>query len=259
MATLLQITPTFSCYTASEHEAKHIFKEIFLDNCYSTPNLPPSPFIIDAGANIGLFTLHTKQAYPTATILAFEPAPLTYDVLRQNLALHGLSEDAGIETHKFGLGTEEGTAKFTYYPSAPGNSTLFPDQKEGLIELVMQKFPEHGAKAMEKWLSNGTEVSIPIQRLSYFLREREQRGLKVERIDLLKMDVEGAEFDVLGGLDEEHWALVRNVVLEISDVRNEGALARMRRLLEGRGFVVESGATHPDFSEEIFVVKARRV
>jgi hypothetical protein len=79
----------------------------------------------------------------------------------------------------------------------------------------------------------------------------------VERIDLLKMDVEGAEFAVLEGLDEEHWGMVRNVVLEISDIGNEGALARMRGLLERRGFVVESGATHPGL-EAIYVVKAWR-
>jgi len=270
---LVQVTPTFSIHSVSAHEAKHIFKEIFLDNCYDGVLPPPgsslqSPFIVDAGANIGLFSLYMKQKYPASRILAFEPIPLTHEVLRRNLfELHAAStsttttgEDGNggyIKTYQTALGSKETTAKFTYYPSAPGNSTLFPDQKEGLKEVVLQKFPEHGALAMEKWLSGAEEVEVPVQRLSYFLSQLE--GGCPEKIDLLKMDVEGGEFEVLGGLDEAHWGLVQNVVLEISDIRNPGALARMKGLLEGKGFVVEHGATHPDFSEEIFIVKARRV
>ena len=255
---LLELAEGFSCYSSSSREARHIYKEIFVEHCYDVPNLPSAPFVIDAGANIGLFSLWMKQKYPSAKILAFEPAPQTFDVLRRNLALHGvLSGGDAVETYRCGLGVEESSSakKLTYYPNAPGNSTLYPDQKEGLKALVAQRFPEHGAQVIEGWLGAETQVEVEVQRLSHFLAGY---GGGVERIDLLKVDVEGAEFDVLAGLDEEHWALVQNVVLEISEIRNQGALERMERLLESKGFAVTHKAAHPDWSEDILIFKARR-
>jgi FkbM family methyltransferase len=257
---LVELADGFTIHTPSEREARFIYNEIYTDNCYDVPNLPPSPFIIDAGANIGLFTLYYKQKYPSATILAFEPAPQTYQTLRRNLALHGLADDPLISTYHSGLGERAATAQFTYYPNAPGNSTLFPDQKDGLKQLVASKFPEHGQQVIDAWLGKEEEVEVSIQRLSHFLtlRGRERDGGGVKSIDLLKIDVEGAEFDVLAGLDEEHWSLVKNVVVEIVAVGNEGAVERMKALLEGNGFVVTLEAAHPDWKEVMFLVKGAR-
>ncbi|KAK3306124.1 S-adenosyl-L-methionine-dependent methyltransferase [Chaetomium strumarium] len=267
---LVELADGFTIHTPSEREARFIYNEIYADHCYDVPNLPSSPFIIDAGANIGLFTLYYKQKFPSATILAFEPAPQTYSTLLRNLRLHGLADDPRISTFRSGLGEREAAAAtFTYYPNAPGNSTLFPDQKDGLKQLVASKFPEHGQQVIDAWLGKEEVVEVEVQRLSHFLLELESRkgrseeeeqggGLKVESIDLLKIDVEGAEFEVLAGLDEEHWPLVKNVVLEITTVGNEGAVERMRALLEQKGFVVTVEAAHPDWSEVIVLVKGTR-
>ncbi|RWA06966.1 hypothetical protein EKO27_g8138, partial [Xylaria grammica] len=91
MAQLIQFEKT-SCYATSEEEAKFIYKEIFEDGCYDVAGLPEAPFVVDAGANIGMFSLFVKQKFPAAKVLAFEPAPETYSILRRNLELHGLSD-----------------------------------------------------------------------------------------------------------------------------------------------------------------------
>merc|ERR1712146_394922 len=61
-----------------------------------------------------------------------------------------------------------------------------------------------------------------------------------ERIDLLKIDVEGSELDVLRGIDDEHWGMVQQVVLEVETF----ALVRtITEILESRGFEVHSQPT----------------
>jgi hypothetical protein len=56
----------------------------------------------------------------------------------------------------------------------------------------------------------------------------------VTRIDLLKVDVEKSERDVLGGIREEHWGLIRQVVVEVHD--DHGALDEVQQLLAKHGF-----------------------
>ena len=270
LPTLVELAPNFSIYTHSEREARHIHKEIYIDECYAVPSSlllsldDRPPIIIDAGANIGLFTLWARSKFPSANILAFEPVPQTFDVLRKNLALHRAEKDKEVEAFCCGLGGAEaggegGTVELTFYPNAPGNSTRFPEQKDGLKELVKERFPEHGEKVIEGWLGKEEKVQVEVRTLSSFLvgLEEKQGGL-FQSIDLLKVDVEGAEFEVLDGLDECHWKLVRNIVLEISEIQNQGALKRMVGLLEKKGFEVNYQAAHPDWSKDIFVVKARR-
>ncbi len=64
----------------------------------------------------------------------------------------------------------------------------------------------------------------------------------IERIDLLKVDVEKSELDVLRGVEEQDWRKIRQVVVEAQD--GDGRLARILELLESQGFevVVEQDA-----------------
>ncbi|KAK8061807.1 hypothetical protein PG994_008173 [Apiospora phragmitis] len=194
-----------SCYTTSKEEAQFIYKEIFDDHCYNVPGLPDAPFIVDAGANIGLFSLYAKQKYPACTILAFEPAPETYGLLTRNLELNHAT--SGVQTFPCGLASQAGTMALTYFPHLPGNSTLVPAEKRKLYEEAVKK---RGSEAADARFGGATQVNVKLERLSRFLGNCP--GL--QRIDLLKVDVEGAELEVLKGLDDAHWALVRNVMVE---------------------------------------------
>ncbi|WP_010312115.1 FkbM family methyltransferase [Saccharopolyspora spinosa] len=55
-------------------------------------------------------------------------------------------------------------------------------------------------------------------------------------IDLLKMDIEGAEADALAGIGDHDWARTRQVVLEVHDFA--GAPAAVRTTLAERGFTI---------------------
>lgn len=227
---LVSIADGISYYAINKAEAEFIYKEIFLDHCYDVISEPPAtPFIIDAGANIGLFSLYMKHKYPSARILAFEPAPACYDALSRNLSLHGCLPS--VKALQCGLSSAPGTLPLTYFPNFPGNSTLFPREKEQLREWIVRRF---GREAADELFGGAVLVDVELRRLSDVLREEEEGGDKM--IDLLKVDVEGAELQVLEGVDDEHWALVRNVVVETWEP--SGIRPRIESLLEGKGFMV---------------------
>ncbi|KAE8132633.1 S-adenosyl-L-methionine-dependent methyltransferase [Aspergillus pseudotamarii] len=224
---LVQLSDKFFCYTRGEKEARFIYNEIFEDREYDRVELSKDPFIVDVGANIGLFSLYMKEKYPLSNIIAFEPAPENFEALNRNLAFHMVST---VTAYPYALGTEARSAAFTYFPNMPGNSTLNIEEKECQIQLFKENYEETFGDDMFK---DAKEIMVPVNRLSYFLS---QYHSNVEVIDLLKIDVEGTESEVLGGIDDADWDKVRNIVIEVSNLK--GGLDKVKLLLETKGFMV---------------------
>jgi FkbM family methyltransferase len=128
--------------------------------------------IFDVGANVGDWSNDCAKIFRNASIHSFEPVPRTYDVLAANTA-----GQTRISCHPFGLSDSEGTAEFTYY--GPENSFL---------STMVAPIHDH---------LKSSRVSIRLRRGDDVIRE-----LAVPRIDLLKIDVEGMEYEVLEGLGE---------------------------------------------------------
>jgi thioesterase domain-containing protein/acyl carrier protein len=84
------------------------------------------------------------------------------------------------------------------------------------------------------------------------------RERAIERIDLLKINVEKSEMDVLAGIAEEDWPRIRQVAMEVHDI--DGRLARVQRLLSDHGFAVavEKDWQLEQSAETNFYVYARR-
>ncbi len=70
------------------------FWQVFLHRCYSVHSTDRS--IIDAGANIGLFSLYAARQAPNARILAIEPCPATFERLSQAMHQQGIERPRGM-------------------------------------------------------------------------------------------------------------------------------------------------------------------
>ncbi|MEO1618772.1 MAG: FkbM family methyltransferase, partial [Planctomycetota bacterium] len=83
---------------------------------------------------------------------------------------------------------------------------------------------------LKRRFNRAEQVEVNLRRLSDVLREK-----NVDQIDLLKIDVEGAEFEVLDGLEPADWERVRQLVMEIAPA-NVTKIHAFAQDLQQRGF-----------------------
>jgi FkbM family methyltransferase len=232
----------------NRNETDYLYQEIFESELYLRHGLalPEDACVFDVGANIGLFTLFVKQRAPRARVYAFEPIQPIFETLRINVELYGQN----VKLFPYGLAAEPGTAIFTYYPQYSMMSGLSDyAQAEGDAEVVkhylrnLRESGESGAGVLLEHAGEilagrfeGQDCRARLRTLSEVIREE-----GVERIDLLKVDVQRAELDVLRGIGEEDWPKIGQVVMEVHDAKgtaSEGRTGEIERLLEAHGFRV---------------------
>jgi FkbM family methyltransferase len=143
----------------------HQLKEIFLLSEYQISTTNKSPVIIDCGANIGLSILYFKKKCPNSKIFAFEPNPNVFNLLKLNIEQNHLQ---GVELYNYCLSDSEGEIEF------------YVNENLGTME---------GSVLEERGGAN--KLKVKAVRLSSYIKEE---------VDLVKMDIEGAEINVLDDL-----------------------------------------------------------
>jgi FkbM family methyltransferase len=136
--------------------------DIFVQGALEFQAPSASPRILDCGANIGLASLFFKRRYPAARITAYEADPSLFAIARANLSANGALD---VEMVNAALWTSAGRVTFR----AEGADSGMIDGLAGAVD--------------------GSAVDVPSLRL--------HDVLAAERIDLLKLDIEGAEGAVL--------------------------------------------------------------
>jgi len=128
--------------------------------------LGPGSIAIDVGANLGIWSL--LAARRGASVHAFEPVPGISERFQRHLDLNGVGS---VTVNRLALGAEAGSLPFF---AAPTINT--------------------GASSLARPLTPHVEIRVPVVTLDSYI---EREG--IERIDLMKVDVEGAEILVFRG------------------------------------------------------------
>lgn len=220
----------FRCYShSSELETMLIYNEIFIQQEYlgNAISLDNCRYIVDVGANIGLFTIFAKMRNPALMVHVFEPIRATYDVLVKNIELHGLTN---VFPHNYALGREDDIERMmTFYPNAAGNATTDPESKV----LHQQLLTEILGKEQADFFFHAAQVyTVQTFTLSAMIAKE-----GIPAIDLLKIDVEGDELLVLQGIADEHYPTVHQIVAE---VHNDALLTEIQPFLTAKGFHIFS-------------------
>lgn len=132
-------------------------KDIFINEIYRFRTCKSTPVIIDAGGCIGASTLYFKSLYPDSEITVFEPDPMIFKVLKENIRNNNLEN---IEAINAGLGLKKG--EMLFYPDNSDGGSLY--KKDGI-----------------------EPIKVNILQLSNYINKP---------IDLLKMNIEGMEGEV---------------------------------------------------------------
>ena len=220
-------------------ETEFVYRELFEERSYFQHGvtLEDGATVFDVGANIGLFDVFLAREWSDLRIYAFEPLPPIFEVLRLNIELHGVP----VRLFQHGIASEAGVATFDYYPHASILSGRFADaeaERETVRTFLLSQLAPGEEVPSEEVLEELLAARLERQSFPCEMKTLSQviAETGVERIDLLKVDVEKAELDVLLGLAEEDWPKVRQVVAEVHDL--DGRLAEITALLERHGFEV---------------------
>lgn len=210
--------------------ADFVYEEIYQDNTYLRNGivLGEDACVFDVGAHVGMFSLFVGNGHPGRSIYAFEPTPASYRLLEINAGLYSNN----IRPINCGLSSRRQQVDFVYYPNAPLMSGRYADAAADtklISSFLHNNIGLSGATVETSGPLEAEHHSCELRTVSDVVEE-----LGIERIDLLKIDVEKSELDVLEGIRADHWDRVRQVVVEVHDI--DGRLGRISDLLAGKGF-----------------------
>ncbi len=203
----------FELESFSSDRLAFLHREIFIELSYYFCASRPEPLIVDGGSNIGVSVAFFKTLYPSARVLAFEPAERAYGLLERNVGTV-----PGVELHRVALGRDNGVVSFY-------------EREDDPASLVQSTRPER--------LSTDRTASVEQRRLSEFLDGD---------VDLVKLDLEGAEGAVLEDLaDSGAIARVRQLIVEYHHQLNpeRDSVGAFLERLRGFGFHYHLTAHEP--------------
>ncbi len=162
-------------YYTSKFSAVQTLGEIFVNMAYRFQTSSAIPFIVDAGSEVGIATIFFKIFYPRAKILCFEAHPYVCKILRKNIRVNGLQ---GVTVVNAALINGEDKVDFF-----------------GESDFVSDELDTRGSSIAREWgMQRATSSVIKVRgtRLSKYIEER---------VDYLKLNIEGAEQQVIEDLE----------------------------------------------------------
>jgi FkbM family methyltransferase len=270
----LQLRNGMNVYSFQKGETEFLYEEIWESDTYVNYGLKleKGDVVFDVGANIGMFSMYcASKVDGDITLFSFEPMPKIHDLCNENLKRFVASKGGRVTCLQKGVSSEPGDAVFDFHKNFSLWSTARPEFNDRRNDRLVRDLPamtrgfkESGrmswffntiphcvvaclARLFLLVLSSTEKVQCKLTTLSAVIEEH-----NVEKINLLKVDVEGCEELVLDGIEEKDWGKIKQITLEVEDF---AAVKRVTKRLQAKGFQVKSAETerlaNPDVTSEV--------
>jgi len=170
--------------------------EVLVADSYHLDRLPwmassePALSVLDVGAQVGAFAVAIARRYPGAKIACYEPSPTSAAYLRANITANHL--DQRVEAHQAAVASESGSVHLYSDGDASGQATTVD--------------PALGS-------GGGSQTVTVCQAVAF------ETAVRIAgNVDLVKLDCEGAEYDIVLNSDPLCWQYVSCVLLEYHPV-----------------------------------------
>ena len=191
-----------------------IINEVYIVNEYNkllpyiTKKPKTAPVIIDIGAQMGVFSIFSsiisKKYGKESKVYAFEPFKDNFKMLQKNIELNKLDN---IQSFELGVAG-----------------------KSGKRQLVVSKENTGGHSLYE---NHGEKIEIKTITLKQVFEDN-----KIKECDFLKLDCEGAEYEILFSTPQEILKKIKSITAEYHEVDDKMNINRLREFLEKSGFEV---------------------
>ena len=205
----------YELYFDNKKATLQTIEEVTSDPFYQFISDKEKPFIIDAGSNIGIATLFLKSLNPKADILCIEADPTAFLTLKRNIILNKIKD---ITLLNAAVSDKAGTCDFFGQITVPS-----PDAR--------------GNSILSQWgtqRKTNNQITVQAVKLSDYIDKE---------VDFLKLDIEGAEQQVLEELNQAgKLTLIKEITLEVHQIeaiRQINDLDVIITLLESNGFKLD--------------------
>jgi FkbM family methyltransferase len=200
-------------------------KEIFSENCYYLELDKEDPVIVDFGAHIGMSVLYFKTLFPQSRVIAFEPVPANFGLLKKNVEENQLEN---VEIYQAVVAPKSG-AMVIQEPIGEGG------WKSG-AGIIPRGW---------KGIQNNREIKVEAISIQEVLHQK---------IDLAKMDIEGMEYEVIRNAGS-YLRNVQNWIIEVHP-RKGHRIEEIQKILSQNGYKLQINHDTSKLGEGLTVVSA---
>jgi len=198
-----------------------LLKSKFKREYYFPGEIKPN-IIFDIGSNIGITSIYLASIYPNATIYSFEPLGENFEILKKNT-----SSIKNIKVFNIGLGSKNGSFK-----------VFLSDDKNNHGGVSF--YSEVEGNALESY------TDCEVRNINDFISEN-----NIDSVDLIKIDTEGAEYDILTTYKKDYLDKTSWITGELHGNRDFELL----NFLNNLGFSI---SLHKNIHNRLFMFNAGR-
>ncbi len=222
----------------NKNETDFLYRDIFINLAYLRHGIKiyDNAVIFDVGANIGMFSLQASTCASHLKIHAFEPNPYIRKITNKNFNIYNIVGNV----YEYAVSKCNESVSFQFYKHMSILSGIHANmiEEEKLLQSYIKKndgVDINANTSLKQLVANRLEsevFNVKTIRLSDFFKKN-----NINKVDLLKINIEKAELEALEGIDDHDWSMIEQVVVEIHDFDN--ALEKVKSILTPHNFNIK--------------------